>query len=312
MNLHTNVYTAAVDHEGNADCESGQRGYLEKLTHYNTDPNIKIVTDPHIPGNSGTTLTGRPRVPEGQTFTRLPESGPRLPAGAGQVRRPASKRSNAMFGLIAAIVIAVVVVMGFRKDNPFNNPYSIKAAFKNVNDLKPRSPVRIAGVNVGKVQKIEPMRGRERRGRHAGDQGRGPADPRGRDGEGAAADLPRGQLLRRPQAGLAERADDGQGRHDPGAEHRRAGAVRPVPRDAAERHARGPADRAAGVRQGGRRAGRPRLQPLDPVLGARVQELGDRQRRRRSASSSTTSRTTCAARGASPRASIATPTTSSR
>ena len=79
MNLHTNVYTAAVDHQGNADCESGQRGYVDKLTTYNNDPNLKIVTDPHIPGNSGTTLTGRPRVPAGQTFTRLPESGPRLP-----------------------------------------------------------------------------------------------------------------------------------------------------------------------------------------------------------------------------------------
>jgi ABC-type transporter Mla subunit MlaD len=79
MNLHTNVYTAAVDHQGNADCESGQRGYLDKLTTYNNDPNLKIVTDPHIPGNSGPTLTGRPRVPEGQTFTRLPESGPRMP-----------------------------------------------------------------------------------------------------------------------------------------------------------------------------------------------------------------------------------------
>jgi ABC-type transporter Mla subunit MlaD len=79
MNLHTNVYTAAIDHDGNADCESGQRGYLDKLTTYNDDPNLKIVTDPHIPGNSGTTLSGRPRVPEGQTFTRLPESGPRMP-----------------------------------------------------------------------------------------------------------------------------------------------------------------------------------------------------------------------------------------
>ena len=79
MNLHGNVYTAAVDHDGNADCESGQRGYLEKLTTYNSDPNLKIVTDPHIPGSSGTTLSGRPRVPEGQTFTRLPESGPKLP-----------------------------------------------------------------------------------------------------------------------------------------------------------------------------------------------------------------------------------------
>ena len=79
MNLHTNVYTAAVDKNGNADCESGQRGYLEKLTTYNTDPKLKIVTDPRIPGNQGPTHTGRPRVPEGQTFSRTPESGPAFP-----------------------------------------------------------------------------------------------------------------------------------------------------------------------------------------------------------------------------------------
>ena len=78
-NLHTNVYSAAVDHQGNADCESGQRGYLEKLTAYNDDPNLKIVTDPHIPGAQGPTFTGRKRVPKGQTFTRLPESGPKMP-----------------------------------------------------------------------------------------------------------------------------------------------------------------------------------------------------------------------------------------
>jgi ABC-type transporter Mla subunit MlaD len=79
MNLHSNLYTAAVDKNGNADCESGQRGYLEKLTTYNKDPNLKIVTDPRIPGNQGPTYTGRPKVPEGQTFTRTPESGPAFP-----------------------------------------------------------------------------------------------------------------------------------------------------------------------------------------------------------------------------------------
>jgi ABC-type transporter Mla subunit MlaD len=78
MHLHANLYTAAVDRNGNADCESGQRGYLEKLTTYNDDPNLRIVTDPRIPGNQGTTFTGRPRVPEGQTFSRNPEIGPAL------------------------------------------------------------------------------------------------------------------------------------------------------------------------------------------------------------------------------------------
>jgi hypothetical protein len=79
VNLHTNVYSAAVTNDGKADCESGQRGYLEKLTTYNDDPKLKIVTDPHIPGTSGTTYTGRPEVPAGQTFTRQPESGPSKP-----------------------------------------------------------------------------------------------------------------------------------------------------------------------------------------------------------------------------------------
>jgi phospholipid/cholesterol/gamma-HCH transport system substrate-binding protein len=71
------------------------------------------------------------------------------------MRRPASKQRNAMWGLIAVLIFAVAVFFGFTKSNPFKDRYEIKAAFKNVNDLKPRSPVRIAGVNVGKVRKVE-------------------------------------------------------------------------------------------------------------------------------------------------------------
>jgi ABC-type transporter Mla subunit MlaD len=78
MHAHFNIYSAAVDRQGNADCESGQRGYLERLATY-ADKDKKIVVDPHIPGNSGPTFTGRARVPEGQTFTREPSMGPKLP-----------------------------------------------------------------------------------------------------------------------------------------------------------------------------------------------------------------------------------------
>ena len=77
MNLHTNVYSAAVNRDGTADCESGQRGYLERLNHFG-DKKYKTVIDPHIPGSQGTTFTGRQRVPEGQTFTRAPQSGPQM------------------------------------------------------------------------------------------------------------------------------------------------------------------------------------------------------------------------------------------
>jgi hypothetical protein len=79
MNYHGGAYAAAITGDGRADCESGQRGYLEKLTTYIKDPSIKIATDPRMPGVQGPTWTGRPRVPEGQTFTRNPESGPRMP-----------------------------------------------------------------------------------------------------------------------------------------------------------------------------------------------------------------------------------------
>ena len=79
MYLHSNVYGSAITHEGEADCEPGQRGYSEKLTEYDKNPNLKIVTDPRTPGVQGPTFTGRPRVPEGQTWTRLPESGPPMP-----------------------------------------------------------------------------------------------------------------------------------------------------------------------------------------------------------------------------------------
>jgi ABC-type transporter Mla subunit MlaD len=75
--LHSNNYSAAIGADGRADCESGQRGYVERLNAY-APPEIKTVVDPHLPGLSGTTFTGRPRVPRGQTFSRVPEIGPQL------------------------------------------------------------------------------------------------------------------------------------------------------------------------------------------------------------------------------------------
>ena len=77
---------------------------------------------------------------------------------------------------------------------------AVNAVFETSNSIRPNSPVRIAGVNVGKVKAIERKAATDDGDRDDGDQGQGPADPQGRDGEDPAADLPRGQLLRRPQA----------------------------------------------------------------------------------------------------------------
>jgi phospholipid/cholesterol/gamma-HCH transport system substrate-binding protein len=72
-----------------------------------------------------------------------------------------SRRSNGMSpfraGVLAVVVIGLFAYFGFSKANPFANPYEFKAVFNDVNNLKPRSPVRIAGVEVGKVVKVEPV-----------------------------------------------------------------------------------------------------------------------------------------------------------
>jgi len=80
--LHSQNYGAAVDNQGNADCETGQRGYPLKLNHL--DPEGRdLVTDPHTPGDQGPTYAGLPHVPKGETFSRNPTTGPQLAATPG-------------------------------------------------------------------------------------------------------------------------------------------------------------------------------------------------------------------------------------
>jgi virulence factor Mce-like protein len=75
--LHAQPYGAAVDNQGNADCETGQRGYPQKLNYF--DPQGRnLATDAHTPGNQGPTFKGIAHVPAGETFTRNPSTGPQL------------------------------------------------------------------------------------------------------------------------------------------------------------------------------------------------------------------------------------------
>jgi virulence factor Mce-like protein len=75
--LHAQPYGAAIDNEGNADCETGQRGYPLKLNSF--DPQQRtLAVDPHTPGDQGPTYAGKAHVPKGETFSRNPETGPQL------------------------------------------------------------------------------------------------------------------------------------------------------------------------------------------------------------------------------------------
>jgi ABC-type transporter Mla subunit MlaD len=76
--LHVQTYGAAIDNAGNADCETGQRGYPLKLNHL--DPyGRNFGTDSHTPGDQGPTWAGRSRVPVGETFSRSAQTGGQLP-----------------------------------------------------------------------------------------------------------------------------------------------------------------------------------------------------------------------------------------
>ena len=52
-------------------------------------------------------------------------------------------------------MIVVIVFLGFTKDIPFTTPYEVSAVFESANSIRPGSPVRIAGVDVGKVKEVE-------------------------------------------------------------------------------------------------------------------------------------------------------------
>jgi virulence factor Mce-like protein len=82
--FHGFPYGAAIGPDGRADCESGQRGFLERQAK-NLPKEFKIHADPRNPGLQGSTFTGRARVPEGQTYTAIPETGPYkdIPASEG-------------------------------------------------------------------------------------------------------------------------------------------------------------------------------------------------------------------------------------
>jgi phospholipid/cholesterol/gamma-HCH transport system substrate-binding protein len=60
-------------------------------------------------------------------------------------------------GLIFLVLVLLATYFAFSKVNPFSDPYELNAVFRNANELKERSPVRIAGVEVGKVKSIEPI-----------------------------------------------------------------------------------------------------------------------------------------------------------
>jgi virulence factor Mce-like protein len=57
-------------------------------------------------------------------------------------------------GILALVVIVVGTYFAFSKAIPFRSHYEIEAVFRSANNVKERQPVRIAGVDVGKVVEV--------------------------------------------------------------------------------------------------------------------------------------------------------------
>ncbi len=62
---------------------------------------------------------------------------------------------NWAIGLILVVVVGALSVYAFTKTLPWADKYSVQAVFANAGNVRPASPVRIAGVNVGKVSSVE-------------------------------------------------------------------------------------------------------------------------------------------------------------
>ena len=69
------------------------------------------------------------------------------------MRRP--RLSGLQVGLLTIGLVVVFVFFAVTKTNPFANPYELQATFRDARSIGMGAPVRIAGVEVGKVTKLE-------------------------------------------------------------------------------------------------------------------------------------------------------------
>ncbi len=69
-----------------------------------------------------------------------------------------------VIGLALVFVLAIASYLAFSKQLPWGDRFEIKAVFASAQSLRPSSPVRIAGVDVGEVTQVEPLTSAESEG----------------------------------------------------------------------------------------------------------------------------------------------------
>ncbi len=158
--LHSNPYPNTAAPGQTRECEAGNEPYQTG----------KVVFG-NVPGNQGTEHEEPGPEPRGAdrggggVMALFRRSSSRAP-----VKRDASAPapdpriygrhytgpSPWVWGLLVAVLIGAGVYLAFAKKIPFTGEgFTISAQFENATTLRSTSPVRIAGVNVGKVTSVE-------------------------------------------------------------------------------------------------------------------------------------------------------------
>ena len=178
--LHGVSDLPAVTDSGAADCQLGQAGYLYRSTD-SPNQSLHIVTAGPLALNYAVGSTFADFV-DGKGVGRRARPGPRggdvhaLPRRHRRARRPrrrqphrpgahprplvhaVRRRGSGVSPLLAGTLVIVVTVLAvyfaFNKGLPFQSQFTIRAAFASANQLVVGSPVRIAGVGVGKVASV--------------------------------------------------------------------------------------------------------------------------------------------------------------
>ena len=71
------------------------------------------------------------------------------------LRKNRTGRNPVTIGILVMLGVIAISYFGFTKDLPFHRGFEFKAVFPSANSIRLNSPVRIAGVNVGVVKKVE-------------------------------------------------------------------------------------------------------------------------------------------------------------
>src|SRR3954454_15935224 len=71
------------------------------------------------------------------------------------LRKDRTGRDPFVIGALTLVVIVIITYFGFTKHIPFTHGFRLNAVFESANSIRTNSPVRIAGVNVGKVVSVD-------------------------------------------------------------------------------------------------------------------------------------------------------------